>query len=242
MKQFGVGDLSPCYVGRALRGRADNPRPSLPARFLLATLAILAPAGLIACGGGGERQDAGIESGDYTVRVVDAELERVQRLGKPTQMRLAVENSGSETIPDLAITVKVLGEEGEDSRDAFAYRDPQRNLNRHDRPIWIVEPGYPTLRDDPVLGSAETASARTFAFGELPAGETAEAIWQLTPVKAGNYRLRYEVSPDIYGVGEIEAEGGGAPTGVVATRILRAPQQLRVDERGRVVPAGRTGP
>lgn len=212
--------------------------------MVLATLAALSSGTLLACGGGGggERQDAGIPEGDYTVRILDANLERAQRLGKATQMRLGVRNTGNETIPDLAVTVIVLGEQGEASRDAFAYRDPQQNLNRHERPIWILEPGYPVLAGERVLGSARTASARTFSFGELPAGETAEAIWKLTPVKAGRYRLRYEVNLDIQGAGQIEAEGGGSASGVVAARIKPAPQQLRVDQRGRVVRAGTTGP
>lgn len=199
----------------------------------LAALAVLT-LGLTACGGG-ERQDGALEEGDYTVKIVDASLDPVQRLGDTTMMGLDIENTGSETIPNLAVTVKVLGEEGENARDAFAYRDPQRNLNRHDRPIWIVDLDYPALKGDPVMGSARTASARTFAFGELAAGETAEAIWQLTPVKAGTYRLSYEVSPDIYGVGTIEAEGGGSPSGQLPVRIRPQPQELRVDEVGRVV-------
>lgn len=189
--------------------------------------------GLASCGGG-ERQDAALEEGDYEVKIVDADFEPVQQLGETTMMGLDIENTGSEAIPNLAVTVKVLGEEGENARDAFAYRDPQRNLNRHDRPIWILDLGYPTLKGTP-LGSSRTASARTFAFGELAAGEKAEALWRLTPVKAGNYRLTYEVSPDIYGVGTIEAAGGGAPSGRLPVRIRPLPRQLRVDDRGRVV-------
>lgn len=204
----------------------------------LVSLAIALPLGLSACGGGGERQDEGIEAGEYTVRVVNADFDRVQSLGKTTTMKLDIENGGAETIPDLAVTVTVLGEEGESSRDAFAYRDPQANLNRHERPIWILEPGYPTLVGEP-LGGATTASSRTYSFGELASGETARVRWRLTPVKVGRYRLRYEINADIYGVGEIESADGGAASGVITTRIKQAPEQLRVDDRGRVVPAGR---
>lgn len=218
-----------------MRGRADIRKFSFPVLTVLAVLAVLS-LGLAACGGG-ERQDGALEEGDYAVKIVNASFDPVQQLGDTTLMGLDIENSGAETIPNLAVTVKVLGEEGENARDAFAYRDPQRNLNRHDRPIWILDLDYPTLKGDPTMGtaSARTASARTFAFGELAPGETAEAIWQLTPVKSGNYRLKYEISPNIFGVGTIEAEGGGSPSGRLAVRIRPQPEQLRVNDLGRVV-------
>lgn len=216
-----------------MRGRADIRRRSIAALIALAGVAALA-FGVTACGGGEGRQDEGLEDATYSVDVLDAAFPEVQRLGKTVDLGLDIENTGEEAIPNLAVTVFVLGEEGENARDAFAYRDPQKNLNRHDRPIWILEPGYPTLRDDPVLGNAGTASARTFAFGELEPGETAEAVWRLTPVRPGSYRLSYVITPDLYGVGEVEAEDGAA-SGTLSARIRRAPEQLRVDDRGRVV-------
>lgn len=234
MGKLGDSDRIAWYVGPALRGRADIRRVFASALVTLGAFSALL-FGLAGCGGGGERQDANAADGDFTVRIVDAELKPGQRLGQTTTMGLAVENTGDDEIPNLAVTVKVLGEEGENARDAFAYRDPQRNLNRHDRPIWILAPGYPTLKSDRVLGGATTASARTFAFGALPAGETADVIWKLTPVKVGNYRLSYEVSADIFGTGTVTEEGGGAPGGQLVARIRQAPQQLRVNERGRVV-------
>jgi hypothetical protein len=217
-----------------LRGRADN------RRFFTSALATLGASfallfGAVGCGGGGERQDAAAVQGDLTIKIVDAELAPVQQLGQDTTMGLAIENAGGEEIPDLTVTVKVLGEQGENARDAFAYRDPQRNLNRHDRPIWILAPGYPTLRSEPTLGSAGTPSSRTFVFGPLAAGDTAEAIWKLTPVKAGRFRLSYEVSADLYGTGNIEEQGGGAPGGVLTAHVRPQPQHLRVNDRGRVV-------
>lgn len=223
----------PCYVGPALRGRADNRRVFTSALATLGASSALL-FGLAGCGGD-ERQDANALEGDFSVRIADAELAPVQQLGKTTKMGLAVENTGDAEIPNLAVTVKVLGKEGESARDAFAYRDPQRNLNRHDRPIWILTPGYPTLKSDPTLGSAGTASARTFAFGALPAGETADIIWKLTPVKSGNFRLSYEVSADLFGAGTVTEDAGGAASGKLLARIRQAPQELRVNGRGRVV-------
>ena len=155
-------------------------------------------------------------------------------------MRLGIENTGAETIPNLAVTVKLMGEEGENSRQAFSYRDPQVNLASPDRPVWILDLGYPTLAGDRILNSAGTPSPRTFAFGELEPGEVAEALWRLTPVKAGNHRISYEVSPDIFGVSSIEDESGAMPAGEFAVRVLQRPQELRVTGDGRVVPI-RTG-
>ncbi len=188
------------------------------------------------CGGGGERQDAGATEGDFEVAIVKSDFAPVQRLAKTRMMRVGVENSGAETIPNLAITVKLLGEEGENARQAFGYRDPQKNLSLPDRPVWVLDLGYPTLAGSDVLGGAGTASPRTFAFGELEPGETAEAVWRLTPVKAGSYRISYEVSPDIYGVGSITDSSGGVPEGQFAVRVLKGPERQRVTGDGRVVP------
>ena len=199
------------------------------------TFAAALGLGLIACGGGGERQDAALEEADYSIDFVKAEFPRVQRLAKTTHLRLGIENTGAEVIPNLAVTVKLTGEQGENARQAFSYRDPQENLALRDRPIWILDLGYPTLAGGE-LGGSSTPSPRTFAFGELAPGEVAEAVWQLTPVKVGNYSLTYEASPDLHGVGNLTAVGDTEPIGNFRVRVRQRPEQLRVTGDGRVVP------
>lgn len=206
-----------------------------PGLALALALLLVAGAG---CGGGAERQDAEAEAGEYEVAVVEEHLEPEQRLAKTTKMRLGVRNTGAEDIPNLTITVKMLGREGRDSNQAFAYRDPQPNLARPDRPIWTVDSGYPRVDGAPAEGSAVSASPRTFQFGELPAGETARVTWRMTPVKAGSYRMTYEIAGDLYGTGRITDRQGDPPRGQLATRIREAPQRLRVTGDGRVVPIG----
>ncbi|HZJ29099.1 MAG TPA: hypothetical protein VFD37_03810 [Solirubrobacterales bacterium] len=202
-------------------------------------IALFAVLGLLGCGGGGERQDVEADAGQFDARVVNAEIEPVQRLAKTNFMRMGIRNTGAETIPNLSVTVTLLGAEGEEAREAFQYRDPQSNIERPDRPVWIMDREFPIRLGAGESGAAGTPNPRTFAFGELEPDRVARIVWKLTPVKPGNYRIAYEVAPDIYGTGTISDERGEMPGGRLAARILKAPQRLRVTDDGRVVPIAR---
>jgi hypothetical protein len=58
----------------------------------------------------------------------------------------------------MSVTVN-LPEEG--STLAFAYRDPQPGLASPQRPVWVLEEGYPKLAGTVGRGGAATANRRT---------------------------------------------------------------------------------
>jgi hypothetical protein len=77
--------------------------------------------GLAACGGG-ERQDEDEVEGEFPVEITGAEFPAKQNLAIQTELLLSVENTGEETIPDLAVTVFTVADSDEsvDEVDASA--------------------------------------------------------------------------------------------------------------------------
>ena len=132
---------------------------------------------LAACGGDKERQDADEPSGDFPVAVDAAKFPTDQRLAETSDLRLEVENTGDGASPDLAVTIFTGDEKASGS---FSVRSDQPGLADPNRPVWILENGYPKLvdrrdrrrRTSTPRRSAGAAAAQTntFAFGPLDAG------------------------------------------------------------------------
>ena len=219
---------------QAGKGRIHAGFAALAATFLLA-----------ACGGGGERQDVDEPERAFPVEIVASEFPTRQRLAERTQLRIGVRNAGQQQIPNLAVTISLAGPEGRNSLEPFSIRVDQENLAVPDRPVWILEAGFPRLQGAEDAAGATTANQKTFAFGQLPPGETVSAIWEVTPVKAGDWRLTYEVDAGLYGKAKAETNDGSHPTGSFAVRVTDVPAQTRVDGQGNVVPippGGSQGP
>jgi hypothetical protein len=82
-------------------------------RLGAALIVALCVAGLTACGGG-ERQDESEPEGDFPVDITAAEFPPKQRLANSTDLLLSVENTGEDTVPNLAVTIfTVANEDGE---------------------------------------------------------------------------------------------------------------------------------
>ena len=62
-------------------------------------MACVSAFALAACGGGGERQDADEPEGDFQVAVTSAQFPNRQRLAETTELKLGVENTGTEQVP-----------------------------------------------------------------------------------------------------------------------------------------------
>lgn len=205
----------------------------------MALLTGLMVAGLAACGGG-ERQDADEPSGEFPVEIVTSEFPTRQRLAETSFLRLAVSNSGDRTIPNLAITIFI-------DRAAirpFSVRDPQEDLAAPDRPVWVLENDYPKLArpgteltelDGAPTAGAETANSKTFAFGPLGPGEDVDAVWKVTPVRPGDFTLRYRIDAGLTGKAKAITFDDSPPTGEFAVRISSVPPQTRVNDQGEVV-------
>ncbi|HEX8082978.1 MAG TPA: hypothetical protein VF529_01730 [Solirubrobacteraceae bacterium] len=180
--------------------------------FAFAALAI---AG---CGGGGERQDEDEPSGNFSVDVVSAQFPEQQRLAEQVALRLRVRNADSKTIPNLAVTV-----------EGFSRRSEQPGLADPSRPVWII--------DEAPRGGV-TAYTNTWALGKVKAGETKEFVWQVTPVKAGRYEVKYRVAAGLDGKAKAVLAGGDRPAGSFDVQVSREPDQSRVDpDTGDVVDA-----
>ncbi len=195
-------------------------------------VAILAAA-FSACGGESAGQFANETPGEYPVEVVGAEFKPLQTVARTYEMNIEVRNTGDETIPALNTTIDLPGR---DSTLAFAYRTPQKGVAQPQRPVWVLEEGYPKLAGTEGRGGAGNANRRTFNFGELPPGETADMVWRLTAVTGGTYRLRWQLSAGLgLDTSAVDA-AGGQPTGILPVRISSKARLTEIDEKGNVVP------
>ena len=172
---------------------------------------------LLASGcGGGERQDEDEPSGNYSVEVVEASFPAQQRLAEKVALRLRVRNADSKTIPNLAVTV-----------NGFSRRSQQPGLADPNRPVWVI--------DDGPRGGV-TAYTNTWSLGKVRAGETKEFVWEVTPVKAGDYEVSYSVAAGLDGKAKAVLAGGDRPTGNFSVSVAREPDDARVDpDTGRVI-------
>lgn len=193
---------------------------------------------LAACGEESS-SDANEAAGKYPVKIVTAEFPAKQRLGETTLLRLGVRNIGAKTLPALTVTISVGGKEGRNSSLPFGYRDPEPGLAQPDRPIWALAARYPQVNGSSERAGAETASLKTFDFGPLKPGATTEAVWKLSAVRTGDYKLFFEVGAGLGGTekAQIPAPGdtGTEAGGSFATQIIDVPPEVEVTDNGEVV-------
>ena len=169
--------------------------------------------GLLALGmtgcGGGDRQDKNEPSGTFPVRVVTATFPSTQHIADQTRMRIAVRNTGNQTVPNVAVTVH-----------GFTRRDTQPGLADPNRPVWIVDRG-------PVGG--DTAYVGTWALGSLAPNQTRVFEWKVTPIQPGLYKVRYEIAAGLNGKAKARTAGGGIPQGRFVIHVSGKPPQARVN-------------
>ena len=210
-------------------------------RFLCALLTAAAALGLAACGGG-EPQDTDEPEGDFPTEIVKSKFPNRQRLAETTDLEIEVENTGEETIPNLAVTIDTIGEgtdvgAGSTGAGSFSIRIDNPTLANPNRPVWILENKYPRIQGEPApTGSSPgtVAQTNTFGFGELPPGERRGMVWRLTPVKAGTYTINYEISAGLYGNAKAVTSDGSQPTGKFVVTITDKPPKARVNDQGDV--------
>jgi hypothetical protein len=172
--------------------------------------AVAVTLSLASCGGG-ERRDAGVPDGTFTVAVERATFAPRQRLAQRNALVLRVRNAGEETIPNLVVTVRGFKDQLAGARNADSGRD-----------LWIV---------DREPAGTTTTFADTWTAGRLKPGATTELRWEVTPAVAGRHRLTYEIAPSIAGAGRAELAGGAAPRGALTVQVTDKPAKSRVDPR-----------
>lgn len=204
---------------------------------------MLAVLALASCGSG-SRQDANEPTGKFPVAVTTATFPASQRLAERTHLVLAVRNTGSETIPNIAVTVcnvtcayPAPAGEGTDAA-AFAQVLDQAGLANPSRPVWIVDrPPGPCHAgcDSGSPGGAVTAYSNTWALGPLAPGHIARFDWAVTAVAPGRHVVAWEVAAGLNGKARALLSDGSLPHGTFAVTIHTAPAQTYVNDNGQVV-------
>lgn len=203
--------------------------------LLCALLSLLFGGAVLSACGGAEpgSQFASEAQGEFPVEVIEAQFDPVQKVARTYDLTLAVRNSGDEKIPAISTTINLPGL---GSTLAFAYRDRQKGLAQPQRPVWVMEEDYPKLAGTVGRGGAATASRRTFNFGELTPGETANMVWRVTAIRPGSYRVAWELSAGLGQNTRAVDSRGARPRGVLPVRINNRAQLTRVNDKGQVVP------
>lgn len=198
-------------------------------RIRFATTAACALA-LAACGGG-TRQDAHEQSGTYAVKVVSASFPAKQSIARQTSMSLRLQNVGTRTVPNLAVTI-----------DSFDYTSHYPELAADKRPVWVIERGAGGIASPPVesdevspTGGGQTAYVNTWAFGALAPGAARTLTWDVVPVKSGPWTVHYEVAAGLAGKAKARTPVGGVVQGQFAVNIAPKPALTHVNpDTGRV--------
>ena len=207
----------------------------VPRPLIAALIAIVAAIVLGACGSE-EPQDANEPEGEYQVEVTTSEFPTDQRLAETSDLILGVENTGSETVPELAFTIETDDGTADGS---FNIRSDQPGLANPNRPVWVLENKYPRFLGTPPpkgLSGGFRAQTNTFGFGPLEPGETKEVVWRVTPVKAGTYTLSYIVAAGLDGNAKAVTPNGDEVKGEFVVKITDKPPKTRVNDAGKVVP------
>jgi hypothetical protein len=176
------------------------------------------------CGGGGERQDADEPAGDFRLEVVSADFPAEQAIAERSSLKIAVRNTDSKPVPNLAVTIQTQPEQAGGAPGAFAQNRDDSSLADPSRPVWILDRG-------PVGG--DTAYTNTWAFGELGPGQTKTIEWRVTAVKAGDFTVGYSVAPGLDGKAKLA--GGTEAKGTFLVSVDDEPPQARIADDGETV-------
>ncbi len=197
-------------------------------------MALVLALSIAACGGESS-SDANEPAGKYAVKVTAASFPTEQKVGSTSLMKIGIRNTGDRTIPALTVNVSIAGKDGRGSTLPFAIRDPQPELAQPDRPVWVLAEHYPKLAGSAEPGGAETSNQKTFDFGPLKPGRSADTIWKLSAVRTGRYTLVYGIDAGLSGSARAETAGGVAPGGSFTVRIDSAPVDKEVTDSGQVI-------
>lgn len=202
---------------------------------IVAALSAVLALSIAACGGDEPSSDANEAEGNYPAKVTEASFPTSQRLGQTSLMRLGVRNTGRETIPALTVNVSIAGKEGKGSTLPFGIRDPEPELAQPDRPVWVLAEHYPKFAGSDTPGGAETSNQKTYDFGRLKPGATANLVWKLSAVKSGRYTLVYVIDAGLGGKAKAETAAGVKPGGSFSVQISPAALDKEVTDSGEVV-------
>ncbi len=190
---------------------------------------------LAALAGCGEtrHQDAGEPRGVFRVQVTHAAFPAHQAVSRPTEMRLDVRNTGTRTVPNVAVSVT-----------SFYYLSDYPGLSTRRRPVWVVDQGPGPVAKPPVEtaqvdppGGGTTASYNVWALGSLAPGATRSFVWHVSPVKSGVYTVSYRVYAGLHGRARAQLASGAPSAGSFTVDVATRPPATHVNPKtGRVEP------
>jgi hypothetical protein len=182
----------------------------------------------LALAGCGSARPAAEQSATYSVAIVQSSFPARQLLANRVELTLAIRNTGTRTIPDVAATLEAGGRAGASGVVAFGSRLDATGMASYSRPVWVVD-------DGPVSG--DTAYANTWALGAIRPHAKRTFTWRVAPVKAGRYLLRYRLVGSTTGRSQLRLANGDAPHGTFAVTVSGKPPATRVTPDGRIVSA-----
>ena len=187
---------------------------------------------LASCGGE-ERQDANEPEGDFKVRVVDAEFPTSQRLARRSTLRITVENAEARrSVPNIAVTVRGFDtrlkdrDQADPARPFFAINGDPKEIGGLREAKELAPPGGGTVYNG------------TWALGRLGPGRRKTFEWRVTAVRAGSFRISYEVAAGLDGKARAVGPGGRRLKGSVTGRVADRAPDARVADDGRTVVEG----
>jgi hypothetical protein len=188
--------------------------------------------------GSAARQDASEPTGNFTVDVALATFPTAQRLAEHTHMVITVRNASTKTIPNIAVTITSPKNGGAAAQAFGQLIAPAPGLASRSRPIWVIDraPGpcrFSCVNGGP--GGAVTAYTNTWALGSLKPGAKATFDWGVTAVKAGTYKVEYQVAAGLNGKAKAVLSNGSQPVGHFTVKVTSAPQQSYVNDKGQIV-------
>ena len=192
-------------------------------------IALVCLIAAVGCGGG-ERQDEDEPEGNFAVDVVASEFPKQQKLAQSSDLMITVRNSGDDSVPNVAITLKGLD-----------YRATQPDVANADRPQFAINGvpreigGFPEAKDATPLG-CDTAYVNTWACGPLKPGAERTFVWKVTAVKAGPYDISWRVAAGLNGKAKAVAAGGGpGPSGSFSGTVSSKAPDVRIADDGKTV-------
>jgi hypothetical protein len=192
-----------------------------------ATAAAAAVAVALA-GCGGSSAPTPEQSATYQVAIPLKAFPARQSLAERVELQLAVRNTGSQTIPNVAATLEAGGGPDGTAVQAFGAHVDGKGLASHSRPVWIVD-------DGPLSG--DTAYANTWALGAIRPHRTRTFTWRVVPVRAGRYTLHWRLTGSTTGRSQLRLSDGGAADGSFTVDVSGKPAQVRVTPSGKIVSA-----
>jgi hypothetical protein len=180
----------------------------------------------------------------FKVSVPTASFADKQSLAAREQFVIAVRNTGTRPLPNVAVTIcnttcSYTARRGQGTTvEAFSYAIANApNLANASRPIWIVQQapgpcGYSCRNLG--AGAAVTAYSNTWALGRLAPGHTATFVWTVTPVKAGHFVVAWEVAAALSGHNRAVLASGRPARGKLTVNVSTKPPQYVVQPNGRV--------